>query len=66
MVVHVFNSITQEAKAGRSWCIPGQSGLHNMFQDSQNYRERIGLTTTSQLPKVEKKLNIFFLLNRNF
>ena len=37
MVSHVFNPSTQEAKAGESLWVQGQSGSQSKFQDSQRY-----------------------------
>lgn len=42
MITHTFNSITQDAKAGRSLCL-GQPGLHYQFQASQGYILRLCL-----------------------
>lgn len=37
VVVHVFNSSTEDAEAGGALQIKGQPGLHGMFQDNQGY-----------------------------
>ena len=38
LVVHAFNSSTQEAEAGRALWVQGDRGLHTEFQDGQGYR----------------------------
>lgn len=40
MVVYAFNLSPQEAGAGRSLGVQGQSGLHSKFQATQNYTAR--------------------------
>ena len=37
MMVHTFNSSTQEAEAGRSLWVQSQPGLQSKFQDSQDF-----------------------------
>lgn len=43
MVVHTFNSSTQDTEAGECVCVPGQPGLHSKFQASQGYLVRLYL-----------------------
>ena len=40
MVLHVFNTSTWEAEAGRCVWVQGQPGLESEFQDSQSYTKK--------------------------
>lgn len=40
VVVHDFDPATQEAEAGGTQWVWGQSGLQSMFQDIQGYTEK--------------------------
>ena len=52
-----FNLSTQEAEAGTSLWVQGQSGLQNEFQDSQGYKKQPCLDT---LPRPPKKGQVYF------
>lgn len=53
IVIHALNPSTQKAEADRS--IRDQPGLHSEFQNSQDYREKPSLKTTT----TKKKCHIY-------
>ena len=48
VVVHAFNSITQEAETSKSPKVQGQPDLQSKFQDSQGYMEECCLKKKQQ------------------
>jgi hypothetical protein len=64
-VACAFNSGTQEAEAGVSLWVWGQSDLQNKFQDSQSSYTKTATTTKSQTNKYQQQKKSAFHVQKN-